>query len=45
MFHLVNGRYITNTWAAIGTGARYDGEAGTITLEAADAFPGKILMI
>lgn len=45
MFHLVDGRYITNTWAAIGTGARYDGEAGTITLEAADAFPGKILMI
>lgn len=44
-FHQVDGTYITNTWAAFGTGARYDGEAGTVTLESADPYPGKILFM
>lgn len=45
VFHQVEGRYITNTWAAFGTEARYDGEAGTVTLESADPYPGKILFV
>lgn len=45
VFHLVEGAYITNTWAAFGTGTRYDGEAGTVTLESADPYPGKILFV
>lgn len=45
VFHQIEGRYITNTWAAVGTEARYDGEAGTVTLESADPYPGKILFV
>lgn len=45
VFHLVEGKYITNTWAALGTGADYDGEAGTVTLSSSDAYPGKILFV
>lgn len=44
-FHQVDGTYITNTWAALGTGARYDGEAGTVTLESTAPYPGKILFV
>ena len=45
VFHQIEGRYITNTWAALGTGADYDGEAGTVTLSSSDAYPGKILFV
>lgn len=45
VFHQIEGRYITNTWAAVGTGADYDGEAGTVTLSSADPYPGKILFV
>lgn len=45
VFHQVEGRYITNTWAAFGTGADYDGEAGTVTLSSSDPYPGKILFV
>ncbi len=45
VFHQVEGKYITNTWAALGTGADYDGEAGTVTLSSADPYPGKILFV
>ena len=45
VFHQVDGRYITNTWAALGTGADYDGEAGTVILSSSDPYPGKILFV
>lgn len=45
VFHQIEGKYITNTWAALGTGADYDGEAGTVTLSNADPYPGKILFV
>ena len=45
VFHQVEGRYITNTWAALGTGADYDGEAGTVILSSSDPYPGKILFV
>ena len=45
VFRQVEGRYITNTWAAFGTGADYDGEAGTVTLSSSDPYPGKILFV
>ena len=45
VFHQIEGKYITNTWAALGTGADYDGEAGTVTLSSADPYPGKILFV
>ena len=45
VFHQIESRYITNTWAALGTGADYDGEAGTVTLSSADPYPGKILFV
>ena len=45
VFHLVEGKYITNTWAALGTSADYDGEAGSVTLSSADPYPGKILFV
>ena len=45
VFHQVEGRYITNTWAALGTGADYDGEAGTVILSSGNPYPGKILFV
>lgn len=45
VFHQVDGRYITNTWAAIGTGANYDGKSGTVTLFCSAPYPGKILFV
>ncbi|WP_297301075.1 phage tail protein [uncultured Oscillibacter sp.] len=45
VFHQVDGRYITNTWVAIGTGANYDGESGTVTLSCSAPYPGKILFV
>ena len=32
VFHQVEGKYVTNTWAALGTGADYDGASKAITL-------------
>ncbi len=45
VFHQVEGKYITNTWAALGTGADYDGETGTVTLSSSNPYPGKILFV
>lgn len=45
VFHQVDGKYITNTWAALGTGADHDGEAGTVILSSSDPYPGKILFV
>ena len=45
VFHQVDGKYITNTWAALGTGADYDGAAGTVILSSSDPYPGKILFV
>ena len=45
VFHQVDGKYSTNTWSALGTGADYDGEAGTVILSSSDPYPGKILFV
>ncbi len=45
VFHQVEGKYITNTWAALGTCADYDGEAKTVTLSCSSPYPGKILFV
>lgn len=45
VFHQVDSKYITNTWAALGTGADYDGEAGTVILSSSNPYPGKILFV
>ena len=45
VFHQVEGKYVTNTWAALGTGADYDGESKAITLSCSAPYPGKILFV
>lgn len=44
-FHLLDGRYAANTWAALGTEVRFDTEAQTVTLQSSRAYPGKILFV
>lgn len=45
IFHQVNGKYITNTWAALGTGVDYAEGAKTVTLSSSDRYTGKILFV
>lgn len=45
VFHHLEGGFVTNTWAALGAQARYDQDAGTVVLESASPFPGKILFV
>lgn len=45
VFHQVEGKYVTNTWAAFGTGADYDGASKAVTLSCSAPYPGKILFV
>lgn len=45
VFHQVEGKFVTNTWAALGTGADYDGASKAITLSCSTPYPGKILFV
>lgn len=42
VFHLLNGKYVTNTWAAKTTDVSMD-SSGNIILESSDAFAGRIV--
>lgn len=44
-FHLVDGTYMTNTWAAFETTARFDADANTIILWTDNPYSGKILFV
>ena len=45
VFQQVEGKYVTNTWAAFGTDADYDGASKAITLSCSAPYPGKILFV
>ena len=42
VWHLVNGSYVKNTWAAFETDVRYNSATGDIVLTYRDTFPGKV---
>lgn len=45
VFHLVDGTYTTNTWAAFGTEARYEADGNSIVLWGENPYSGKILFV
>lgn len=42
LWHLVSSAYLRNTWAVLCTDVRYDGAAGSIVLDSAAPYDGKI---
>ena len=44
-FHLVEGTYMSNTWAAFGTEARYEADGNSIVLWGENPYSGKILFV
>lgn len=44
-FHLVDGAYISNTWAALGTEARYETDTNAVILWSENPYSGKILFV
>ena len=45
IWQLVNGKYVRNTWSLLTADLRYEASAGTVVVESAAAFAGKILFL
>ena len=45
VYHLVDGKYVDDTWAAFSTEVRYDTSSQVITLKYKTAYSGKIVLV